>query len=124
MHVSAVPPFFWPLGEGDEPEGQLPGPIGHDGGTYLVIEPAGSVVARDPLGVLRDRYVNRSAVEFARSLQLFAAGWQRGPDLSEAEARTQSEQLLRALKKIDQSAFADPENWWAVVMEQLIVGLI
>ncbi len=102
----------------------MPESIGHDGGTYLVIGPDGPVVARDPLGVLRDRYVNRSAVEFARSLRLFAAGWQRGSELSEGEARTQSEHLLRALEEIDQSAFADPENWWAVVMEQLIFGLI
>ena len=122
--MSAVPPFFWPLGEGDEPGDRLPGSIGHDGGTFLVVDPDGSVIAHDPLGELPSRYVNRSVEQFTSTLRLFAGTWKRGPELSEAEASAQAEELRRSLRQVDQSAFADPENWWAVVMEQIILGLI
>ena len=100
----------------------MPGAIGHDGGTFLVAEPDGSVITHDPLGKLRSRYVNRSVELFTSTLQLFAGAWEREPELSEASA--QAEELRRALKQVDQSAFADPENWWAVIMEQIAIGLI
>jgi hypothetical protein len=88
------------------------------------VDPDGSVVAHDPLGGLPDRYVNCSVEQFASTLQLFARAWKREPELSEAEASAQAEELRWALSEVDQSAFADPDNWWAVVMEQLLFGLI
>ena len=124
MDVLAVPPFVWPLGAGDEPEGRPPGSIGHDGGIHFVTRDDGAVVGRDPAGVRADQYVNLSTSQFVASLQTFAEEWQRRSSLSEADAKTQAEDLLRALKAVDPTAFVDLDSWWSAVMEQLLSGLI
>ena len=48
---AAMPPFFWPLTEGELPPGR-PSPdveiLGHDGGTFLAVSADGSVVSVEP----------------------------------------------------------------------------
>jgi hypothetical protein len=79
VNITAVPPFFWPPGDGDEPGDRPLGSIGHDGMAHMVVRSDGAVVAvaRDRAGEIPDRYVNSSADRFVMSLQLFAGEWQR-----------------------------------------------
>jgi SUKH-4 immunity protein len=107
VDVAAVPPFFWPLGAGVEPEGRPPGSIGHDGGIHFVAGRDGVVVGRDPAAVRPDQYVNLSTSQFAASLQIFAQEWRWRSSLSESEANIQAEGLLRALAAVDPTAFVD-----------------
>jgi hypothetical protein len=89
-----------------------------------VVNPDGTVVAHDPLGVMPDRFASRSIEQFTACLHLFAGAWLRRSGLSEPEANDQAEELRAELGQADPSAFADPGNWWAVVMEQLCDGMI
>lgn len=122
--MTAVPPFFWPPGAGDEPEDRPAGAIGHDGEIHFVARRDGAVVGRDSTGVRPDQYVNLSADQFMASLQVFAAEWQRRSSLSGSDAKSQAEDLLRVLVALDPTAFVDQESWWSTVMEQLLSGLI
>jgi hypothetical protein len=124
VSLTAVSPFFWPPGDGDEPEGRPLGSIGHDGVLHFVARGDGAVVARDPAGMSPDQYVNLSVGQFARSLRLFDEQWRRRSGLSESEAKTQAKDLLRELAGVDPTAFAHGTSWWSTVMEQLIAGLI
>jgi hypothetical protein len=71
-----------------------------------------------------DRFVNGSMEQFTACLHLFAGAWRRRSGLSDSEANDQAEELLAELAQADPGAFANPDNWWAVVMEQLCDGLI
>jgi hypothetical protein len=122
--MTAVPPFFWPPGAGDEPEDRPAGSIGHDGGVHFVTRRDGAVVGRDTTDISPDQYVNLSADQFMVSLQLFAAEWQRRSGLSGSDAKTQADDLLRVLVAVDPTAFVDQDSWWSIVMEQLLSGLI
>jgi hypothetical protein len=124
---AAVPPFFWPKGEGDEPEhsrGVVAQVLGHDGRTFLVIGDDGSVRSIDPQGLLDERFVNTTTSQFEASLTVFAEAWTRREALTDSEARDQVASLRVRLTEMDAQSLADPENWWAVILEQLEVGLL
>jgi SUKH-4 immunity protein len=119
---ASLPPFFWRPGEGDEPEhspGVIGQVIGHDGGTFLVIDSDGSIGSVDPQGLLDERFVNTTASHFEASLRLFAEAWTRREALTDSEARDQVASLRVRLTDLDDESLAHSENWWAVILEQL-----
>jgi hypothetical protein len=85
--------------------------IGDDYGTEFHLTPDGSVVSIDPRGQLPRRFVNSSVEQLARFLEV-ASGTERSDDERERE-------MWRKLADLDLRAFADEENWWAVVLEQV-----
>jgi hypothetical protein len=94
--------------------------IGDDRGTDLCVSLAdGTVYSVDPQRELPTRFVNSSIEEFARFIEV-------SENVSIAE-NTDGEAVARlmreALAKIDPAAFSNPENWWAVVLEQMAYGL-
>ncbi|GAA2276945.1 hypothetical protein GCM10010430_73520 [Kitasatospora cystarginea] len=70
------------------------------------------------------RYANADVSAYLRCLALFAVRWPalRGLDVFAAGAAVAA--LQQELAAIDGTVFNDPENWWAVVVEQLWDGLL
>ncbi|MFD0527958.1 SUKH-4 family immunity protein [Kitasatospora arboriphila] len=93
-----------------------------DGGTGTG-EGVGRVWAVDP-DTGTGRYLNADLSSYVRCLALLAAHRpaRRGLDAhAAAEATDGFQQQLAAL---DPTVFQDPENWWAVVVEQMWDGLL
>jgi hypothetical protein len=97
--------------------------IGDDYGTELRVRfNDGAVISLDPQGELPCRFVNASIEHLAE----FIAAYRSYCGLASAEADIDPlvRQLRERLIAIDPAAFADHENWWAVVLEQSEDGLL
>jgi hypothetical protein len=92
--------------------------IGDDYGTELHrVAPDGGIYSIDPEGTLPTRFVNSGVEQLARFIDVCQAHADRPKD--------ESDRLLwPELEAIDPRAFADAENWWALVREQVRVGLL
>ena len=124
---AAMPPFFWPLTEGELPPGR-PSPdveiLGHDGGTFLVVSADGSVVSVAPGGDGAQRFVNSSTRQFTDSLAVLRDAWRVRAELSESDADAQASHLRAAITAIDAAAVDHHDHWWSLVLEQLDQGLL
>ncbi|QKW23371.1 SUKH-4 family immunity protein [Kitasatospora sp. NA04385] len=101
--------------------------LGTDGRAVIAVqctaEGAGRVWAVDPDNGT-GRYLNADPNAYLRCLLLLA---ERRPALAGLDPRAAGavvEALQRDLAAVDGSVFGDPENWWAVVVEQLWDGLL
>ncbi|MFJ6134705.1 SUKH-4 family immunity protein [Kitasatospora sp. NPDC092286] len=98
--------------------------LGTDGWALITVDTArGAVRAVDP-DYATARHCNDGPAAFVRCLELFAGRLPglRGPD--RRAAGTAVADLQRGLAAIDPTVFDDPENWWAVIVEQLWDGLL
>lgn len=132
MHAPA-PPFFWPIGTGPEPAGQPPPELqvlGHDGATFFVTMPDGSVASVKPLppappgGVaparsLVSRFVNSTPHHFAGCLAALTARWPRLERTTHTDALVAVGDLRHELNRLDISALGDRDHWWAVFIDHL-----
>ncbi|WP_344326880.1 SUKH-4 family immunity protein, partial [Kitasatospora putterlickiae] len=98
--------------------------LGTDGWALITLDTAcGAVRAVDP-DYATARHCNASVTAFVSSLELFA-GWLPGlRGLDPEAAGSAVADLQRGLAALDPEVFADPENWWAVIVEQLWDGLL
>ncbi|MGW4893019.1 SUKH-4 family immunity protein [Kitasatospora sp. NPDC004240] len=98
--------------------------LGTDGWSLITLDTArGAVRAVDP-DYATARHCNADPAAFVRSLELFA---RHRPALRGAAPETAGPlvaALQRELAAIDPTVFDDPENWWAVIVEQLWDGLL
>ncbi|GAA4854237.1 SUKH-4 family immunity protein [Kitasatospora terrestris] len=98
--------------------------LGSDGWALITVDTAqGRVRAIDPDDCAA-RHCNADLTAFLRSLLLFAERYPRLRDLPPAAAGPAVAELQWALATLDATAFADPENWWAVIVEQLWHGVL
>ena len=120
LGLRAVPPFFWPVGQGDEPVDPAPKyeVLGHDEATWICVEDDGQVRSFDPSGRLPPRSVKGSPQLFARSLTIFADAWASRAALDDGIAHQQARGLRRALTEVDPT-IATEDSWWSVILEQL-----
>ncbi|MGV9265209.1 SUKH-4 family immunity protein [Kitasatospora sp. NPDC003701] len=98
--------------------------LGTDGWALITLDTAcGAVRAVDP-DYATARHCNAGPEAFVRSLALFAR-WLPGlPGLDQRAAGAAVAELQRGLAALDPTVFDDPENWWAVIVEQLWDGLL
>ncbi|GAA2813967.1 SUKH-4 family immunity protein [Kitasatospora sp. CM 4170] len=98
--------------------------LGTDGWALITVDTAcGAVRAVDP-DYATARHCNDGAASFVRCLALFD---ERLPGLRGLDPRAAGaavDALQRELAAIDPTVFDDPENWWAVIVEQLWDGLL
>ncbi|MDH6127894.1 SUKH-4 family immunity protein [Kitasatospora sp. GP82] len=70
------------------------------------------------------RYLNADVSCYVRCLALFAARRPALRGLDPYAAGAAVDALQRELAALDGTVFGDPENWWAVIVEQLWDGLL
>ncbi|WP_369183797.1 SUKH-4 family immunity protein [Streptomyces sp. Y1] len=98
--------------------------LGTDGWALVTLDAAdGAVRAVDP-GDATARHCNADLRSFLRCLELFADRLPGLRGLDPAAAGVAVDGLQRALAALDGTVFDDPENWWAVIVEQLWDGLL
>ena|ERR1700722_14791405 len=94
--------------------------IGDDCTTDLCVRLSeGGVYSIDPEEKLPTRFVNSSIPQLASCLEVSKSFSQT----TNTDAEILSRQMREALTRIDPQAFANAENWWAVILEQLACGL-
>ncbi|MCD0480932.1 SUKH-4 family immunity protein [Streptacidiphilus sp. ASG 303] len=93
-----------------------------DGGTGTGAG-TGRVWAVDP-GNGTGRYLNADLSAYVRCLALLAERRPALRGLDPYAAATAVDALQRDLAALDPTVFQDPENWWAVVVEQMWDGLL
>ena len=100
--------------------------LGSDERTELRVEAdSGRVTSVDPESQLPTRLVNSTVEQLVHCVDAYreyASTVQRATD--ESAARAVAEDLRRTLATIDPAAIADPEAWWALVVEQACQGLL
>ena len=100
--------------------------IGSDGGTELRVDmQSGAVASFCSSDEIAARFLNSNADRLAACVaayQEYAAAIDRAAD--EAGELHEVARLRDALMKIDPAALADPEAWWAMVVEQAEHGLV
>ena len=91
--------------------------IGKDLEADILVLDSGQVVARLEDGP--EYAVNTSLEQFRRSLELVGNArdkWAMDPD---ADTDAEVAELNDELRRIDPDAFADPDSYWAAIIEQI-----
>jgi hypothetical protein len=97
--------------------------IGDDYGTELRIRLSdGAVLSIDTENTLPTRFVNSSVERFAESIDVHRSyDWRAADD---TEVARLARKLREQLAGLDSAAINEPENWWAIVLEQVENGLL
>ena len=99
--------------------------FGSDLGTDLCVSAkTGEVGSFSSTGKYPARFVNTSLALFAEFLVLVSAERNRFPGLDDDQIDHLIAALEERLRQLDEHAFADSDNWWAVIFEQLRDGLL
>jgi hypothetical protein len=100
--------------------------LGSDERTELRVEAdSGRVLSVDPYGEVPTRLVNSTIEQLVRCIDAYrdyASAVLGAPD--EPTARGVAAGLSQTLADIDPAAVADPEAWWALIVEQAHQGLL
>jgi hypothetical protein len=130
-HLAAkLPPRFEPLllTFNDSPRWLDDGcaVLGSDDRSELRVDAdSGRVTSVDPEGELPTRFLNSTIEQLVRCIDAYrdyGSTVRRAAD--ESAARALVEDLRQTLARIDPAAVADPEAWWALVLEQASAGLL
>ncbi|MFE4976900.1 SUKH-4 family immunity protein [Kitasatospora sp. NPDC056651] len=98
--------------------------LGTDGWALLALDQVdGAVRAVDP-DYATARHCNAGLRAFVRCLEVFAGWWPALRGLDPVAAGGAVDALQHALAEVDGTVFDGPENWWAVIVEQLWDGLL
>ena len=79
----------------------------------------GQVLLLSGSGAQRDRFINSTLRDFVDFLGRVTLGRREFRGLTEPEADAGVAALKRQLLDRDPRAFADEENWWSVIFEQM-----
>ena len=94
--------------------------VGSDGAARLELDKT-NIYSRDPQGELPTRFVNTSIAQLQSCIN---AHREYAESVSDNDGREAADTFAEAIRKIDRQCLADPENWWAVVVEQTRDGLL
>ncbi|MFT3833865.1 MAG: SUKH-4 family immunity protein [Micropruina sp.] len=98
--------------------------VGTDFGSLICVRPPDGEV----LSVRADggpvRRVNADLASFAEFLALTSGVLARFAQLDDDQIDRSVATLRQQLLRLDPSAFADPDDWWALIFEQLSDGLL
>ena len=140
-------PFFWAQAQPNRPvptlaelagERGLPAAsdaasylvMGHDFGRQLCVQYGTAAIVAVPLegasggGPSAPQFVNASLPEFARCLALLGRMWRLRLGLTPEQAGRWTVDFQAQLAAIDPAALSSPDNWWAVLVEQMWDGLL
>lgn len=98
--------------------------IGEDEGSYLCIDPHGEVIAIDRLDGLLIRFVNKDLKAFLDYIVIYIIFQKKALEVKDEEGVHVLENMREEFMKIDEKALSNEENWWAVIIEQIEMGLM
>lgn len=99
--------------------------FGSDFGTALCISANnGEIVSLSLTGEYPDRFVNSTLALFVEFLVLVSTERARFLDLGDEDIDQLIAELNNRLLGLDERALGNPDNWWAVVVEQMRDGLL
>ncbi|MGW2369978.1 SUKH-4 family immunity protein [Streptomyces sp. NPDC001667] len=139
-------PFFWGQAQPGRPvptlaelaaeRGVRPAPdagsylvMGSDYGRQLCVQYGTAHIVAVPMeagadgGSVAPQFVNTSLPQFVRSLALLGKMWRWRYGLTPEQAGRWTVDFQEQLAALDPAALASPENWWAVLVEQMWDGL-
>ncbi len=139
-------PFFWGQAQPGRPvptlaelaaeRGVRPAPdagsylvMGSDYGRQLCVQYGTAHIVAVPMeagpdgGSVPPQFVNTSLPQFVRSLALLGKMWRWRYGLTPEQAGRWTADFQEQLAALDPAAMASPENWWAVLVEQMWDGL-
>ncbi|MEV6672910.1 SUKH-4 family immunity protein [Streptomyces sp. NPDC051162] len=139
-------PFFWGQAQPGRPvptlaelaaeRGVRPAPdagsylvMGSDYGRQLCVQYGTAHIVAVPMeagpdgGSVAPQFVNTSLPQFVRSLALLGKMWRWRYGLMPEQAGRWTVDFQEQLAALDPAALAAPENWWAVLVEQMWDGL-
>ncbi|MCC3772215.1 SUKH-4 family immunity protein, partial [Streptomyces sp. UNOC14_S4] len=139
-------PFFWGQTQPGRPvptlaelaaeRGVRPAPdagsylvMGSDYGRQLCVQYGTAHIVAVPLeagpdgGSVPPQFVNTSLPQFVRSLALLGKMWRWRYGLTPEQAGRWTVDFQEQLAALDPAAMSSPENWWAVLVEQMWDGL-
>ncbi|RLU94701.1 hypothetical protein CTZ27_18500 [Streptomyces griseocarneus] len=139
-------PFFWGQTQPGRPvptlaelaaeRGVRPAPdagsylvMGSDYGRQLCVQYGTAHIVAVPLeagpdgGSVPPQFVNTSLPQFVRSLALLGKMWRWRYGLTPEQAGRWTVDFQEQLAALDPAAVSSPENWWAVLVEQMWDGL-
>ncbi|GAA3059774.1 hypothetical protein GCM10020000_48340 [Streptomyces olivoverticillatus] len=139
-------PFFWGQAQPGRPvptlaelaaeRGVQPAPdagsylvVGSDYGRQLCVQYGTAHIVAVPLEAGPDgrpavpQFVNTSLPQFVRSLALLGKMWRWRYGLTPEQAGRWTVDFQDQLASLDPVALSSPENWWAVLLEQMWDGL-
>lgn len=106
-------------------QGRLYCRFGTDHGTDLCVAlDDGAVMSLSVAGDYPDRFVNTSLPAFIEFLLLVSDARRRFLDLGDDEIDLLIADLETRLRRLDDRALADPDDWWSVIIEQMKDGLL
>ena len=106
--------------------------LGNDYGRQLCVQYGTAAIVAVDLGTptqppgpeaAQPRFVNSGLPEFIRSLAVLGRLWRYRFGLTPDQAGRWTSDLQSQLAAVDPAALANPETWWAVLVEQLWDGL-
>ncbi len=141
-----VSPFFWgqtqpgrpvpTLAELAQERGVQPGAdagsylvMGNDFGRQMCVQYGTAHIVAVPLEAAADgqpaqpQFVNNGLPEFVRCLGALGRMWPLRYGLTQEQAGRWTVDFQSQLAALDPAALASPENWWAVLLEQMWDGL-
>jgi|tagenome__1003787_1003787.scaffolds.fasta_scaffold20371733_2 hypothetical protein len=99
--------------------------FGSDGETALAIDPrSGEVLSTSPKLAHPDRHANDGVAAFVDCLLEVSETRDGLVGVRDEEAHAVVVALSERLRRLDASALAQPDNWWATIVEQLNDGLL
>ncbi|MEV1006776.1 SUKH-4 family immunity protein [Streptomyces sp. NPDC049881] len=142
-----VNPFFWAQAQAGRPiptlgelaveRGVQPAPdagsylvVGSDFGRQLCVQYGTAHIVAVPLEAgpggqpVPPQFVNASLPQFARCMALLGRMWRLRYGLNSEQAGRWTTDFQAQLGSLDPQALADPESWWAVLLEQMWDGLL
>lgn len=99
--------------------------IGCDEGTYICVNTQDEIISIDPQSVLPTRFVNKNLKSFLDYIVIFLTFRDKALRLSDEKEEMQVlEEMRKEFERIDDKALCNEENWWAVILEQIEMGLM
>lgn len=100
--------------------------IGFDDFVPICLDEArnGSVMLIDPPWCAENDFVNSSVEAFGQFVMWYQQYRQDGPGLTEPEVEPLIAETERRMRDRDAAAFADGNNFWPVILEQMYNGML
>lgn len=99
--------------------------IGRNEGTYICVNTQDEIIAIDPQSELPIRFVNKNLNSLLDFIVIFLISRDKALSVSDEKEEIQVlEEMRKEFEKIDDKALCNEENWWAVILEQMEIGLM